>query len=86
MIQPYTKVQELFHSEFTDLTPPKKSTVVRIVSIFCTEYSVWNKVLKYKETALMSQKVEEIQENVHRLLINYVYNRQGTRTLFWNII
>ncbi len=41
----YAKVQELFQGEFTDVTPPNKSAILRILNKFCTEYSVWNNVL-----------------------------------------
>ncbi len=52
-------VQILFQGEFNDVTPPNKSTVVRIINKFRIEYSVWDKVPKSEKT-MLPQKVEEI--------------------------
>ncbi len=60
----YSKIYELFLGEFTDIIPPNKSIIVRIVNKFCMEYSIWNKVPKHEKTALTPQKVEETRESV----------------------
>ncbi len=49
----YTKVQELSQGQFTDVTPLSKSTILRMVHKFGTEYSILYKVPKCEKTALM---------------------------------
>ncbi len=71
-----TKVEELFQGEFTDFRPVNKSTIVSIVNISCTEYSVWNEATKVEKTALTPQKVEEICKSVFATL----YFNQMTHT------